>query len=102
MQENYKDKCWIQVLRTERQQVQVTVPTNRTHPIRTDEEAKGTAVLLHANQMKRGSISCRPTTTEIRWLSTKTQREHYSCKNTQVRSRVQNKAKLLLSTAGRK
>ena len=35
----------------------MTIPTNRTHPTGTDEEAKGTAVLLHANQTKRGSIS---------------------------------------------
>ena len=39
-QKNYKDKCWTQVLRTERQQVQATVPTNITHPTRTDGEAK--------------------------------------------------------------
>ena len=84
-----QDKCWTQVLRTERQQVQVTVPTRRTHPTGMDEEAKGTTVLLHANQTEQGSNSCKPTTTETWWLSTKTQREHYSCKNTQVRNRVQ-------------
>ena len=89
MTKELQNKCWTQVLRIERQQVQATVPTNRTHPTGTDEEAKGTTVLLHANQTERGSNSCRPTTTETGWLSTKTQREHYSCKNTQVRSRVQ-------------